>query len=121
MARRRDDNPALPPTDQGAPMGLPEKPAKFGVQKRVGDGLVPRVIDPLERVDQESGYHRYKVRCNNYESLRRVHYILAERKEDAQRHYLDVTGIQKELDRIKEIDPGAKIEQPELVVTVLRD
>ena len=131
MAKTKTDGPPMPlppgvPPDGPAVAAADEKaaPPRFGTARPAGDGVLPRVIDPLERA--APGTVRVKVACRNY-TPRPVRYVLArggERAEaDARECYLESTGLGRELARLRKVAGAnaAEVEEPDLVLTVLPD
>jgi hypothetical protein len=122
-AKTKPAQPTAIPPEGGDRAGDKGPPPKFGVGKPAAEGgLLPRVVDPLERAID--GTQRFKVACRNY-SPRKVRYVLAKDGDEAGATacYLAAEGLDKELALLKELagPDASRVEKPALVITPLND
>lgn len=106
--------PPAPASDAGddSDFGLPPLPLASL------DLPIPREILQHERSPDLSRARRYKIRCDNYQSLTR--YILARSLEEARKCYLEVESIDRKIEEQKRAGVE-KIEAPVLICKELPD
>lgn len=91
-AQAESDISPLPPDLPGAPGGDTRPQPKHGTARPADEhGVVPRVVNPLERAPRGSGLSRYKIRVDNYRPVP-TRYVLAADRESAEACYLESVG-----------------------------
>ncbi len=111
-----DQTPIPGGTDNQAP------PPPFGTSRLLEHGGdVPRVCNPLDRVDKTTGLKRFKIGTKNHHP-QPVTYIIARNEDEAKKCFLKANGLDKQLERLqKNAGPDQKVEQPDWIVTELPD